>query len=337
MENGRAAKDKLSLGTVARELELSKSTVSRAISGKGRIGEETKSRVMEYLEKKGCAPDIGERISIGKKTGNLAVVIPDDSSLVEITFFQTCLSGIYRMARLNEYDIFVAMTGSRDVQNVISLAENKKVDGVILTRTYAEDPFIQYLKGKGIPFVTIGSVDDREVIQVDHDHKEACRELTETLLAKGVERLAFIGNNEEYIVNRDRYKGYLEALSSRGKVPEKGLIYFNAENEIRTDRIVEDLMFRKADGILCMDEAICYWVLGKLKKEHVRVPGQMRVASCYHSHVLEDYFPAITTIKYDARELGMVGCKILLDRIQQRNVSYKTLLNYEINFKDSSL
>lgn len=68
----------------------------------------------------------------------------------------------------------------------------------------------------------------------------------------------------------------------------------------------------------------------------MRVPGQVKVASCYDSEVLEDYTPSITSIRFDAIELGSVACKVLLDLIQGNRVDIRTLLGYEIIFRDST-
>ena len=68
-------------------------------------------------------------------------------------------------------------------------------------------------------------------------------------------------------------------------------------------------MKQKAECILCMDDGICQNVLNILDKKGIKVPTDVRVASFYNSSLLNNYQPAITSLQFDPRELGMVACK----------------------------
>lgn len=92
------------------------------------------------------------------------------------------------------------------------IVSNRKVDGIILMRTFLEDKAIQLLREKGIPFVTVGSTNYEHVVQVDHNNEEGCKELTSILLLKKLTRIALIAGNENFMVTQNRLKGYLEAF-----------------------------------------------------------------------------------------------------------------------------
>ena len=85
---------KQTIDDIAEELKISKTTVSRAISGKGRISEETRAKVMAYIEKAGYKPNAIARGLAKNRTYNIGFAVPGDYGLVDLPFFQNCLWGI---------------------------------------------------------------------------------------------------------------------------------------------------------------------------------------------------------------------------------------------------
>ena len=213
---------------------------------------------------------------------------------------------------------------------------NHKVDGVILLRTFVADLQIEYLKEHNIPFVAAGSSNSSEVVQVDHDHKSACQELTSIILLRGFRRIALLGGNESIVANQSRMAGVRAAYEQFHRSLDAEDLYLNLESKAFIDRAVEVAMERESDCILCMDDAICGQVLRKLRQEHCRIPQEMRIASFYNSSVLENNIPSITSLSFDAKELGVEVCKNLLAQIAGEEVKKKTLLSYEVVLKDST-
>ncbi|HWT73749.1 MAG TPA: LacI family DNA-binding transcriptional regulator [Mobilitalea sp.] len=327
---------KLTLDDIARELGVSKTTVSRVISGKGRIGNETKEKVMKYIEEHNYIPNAIARGLAQSKTYNIAVAIHGDYSLVDLPFFQKCIFGISEIASTVNYHTINAIIKGDDISQLESIVENRKVDGVILTRTLMNDKPAEYLKKQDIPFVTIGSSLDDEVVQVDNDHRSACKELTSILLMKGMRRIALIGGDEAHVVTQNRYKGYLDAFEAHDIPVNKEIVYMNVDSSVLSDKIVDNLLRMQVDCIVCMDDLICLYVLNKLKREHIKVPQQMKVASFYDSSLLESNLPSITSLSFDINELGMVTCCTLLDLIDGKEVKKKTMLGYGVVLKEST-
>ena len=106
--------------------------------------------------------------------------------------------------------------------------------------------------------------------------------------------------------------------------------------EVLLDGKLDDIIKREVDCIVCMDDAICMEVLYKLRREGISVPDQIRVASFYNSSMLETHDPSITSLDFDAKELGMLVCRTLLDMIEGQKVQKKTLLGYEVRLREST-
>lgn len=333
---GNEEKKNITIADVAEALGVSKTTVSRAISGKGRIGKETRDRVLQYIEEHDYKPNVIAKGLAQSKTYNLCVVMPGDYDVVDLTFFQECLFGIQEIAGIMEYDILLSICKTNDISSLERIISNRKVDGVILMRTFVEDAQIEYLQSKNVPFVTIGSSNYKGVIQVDHNHKSACKELTSIILMKGMKKIALVGGDENHVVTQSRLRGFREAYEKMGETIDPSMLFLNLDNNVMIDKIVEEILERKTECILCMDDAVCSRVLKKLREKHISVPKDIRVASFYNSSVLENNVPSITSLSFDAKELGMVACKTVLDVIDGQEVSARTLLPYEVVLKEST-
>lgn len=332
----KKGQDKITIGDVAEALGVSKTTVSRAISGKGRIGEDTRKRVMAYIKKCHYRPNVVAKGLANSKTYNIGWVMPGDSSTTDLPFFQRCMMGISEVAAVEDYDILISMVFDHDISQLRRVIKNHKVDGIILGRTLMEDDRVSFLRESDIPFVVIGSSPDETVIQIDNDHVSACKELTSILIMKGIEQFALIGGDTNHVVNQTRQRGFEEGLRQQGAAVKPGRIYMNCEETKLVEHAVEDCLREHVECIMCMDDRICRSVLDKLNRDGIRIPEQVKVASFYNSVILEKYQPAITSLQYDPKELGTVACRTLFNYIAGEEVQKKTLLGYEVILKGST-
>ncbi|MCQ2506746.1 MAG: LacI family transcriptional regulator [Lachnospiraceae bacterium] len=327
---------KLTIDDIALALGISKTTVSRAISGKGRISQATRNKVKEFIEINNYKPNIIAKSLAQSKTYNIAVLIPSDCNISELPFFQNCMYGVCEAAASRDYDVLVIYTSGNETDNLERVIINNKIDGVVVTRTVVDDNVVKLLKRHNLPFVTIGSTNDPEVIRIDHDHRSACCQLTRLLIRQGIQKIALIGGNNTHMVTLNRYQGFLDAFRLEKLEPNKDNIYLNVENTSTIDDITENLLKKDVECILCMDDVICSKVLYKLQKEHVDVPDRIKLASFYNSMLLANQTPSITTLDFDVKTLGVTSCNILLDVINSQEVETKTYLDYKIFELDST-
>lgn len=159
---------KASLEDVANALGVSKSTVSRVLSGKGRISEETKKKVMQCVSEMNYQPNVIARSLAQSRTFNIGVVLPYEKDLGEIPFFQNCLMGICETLSSMDYDVVIAMGSANDASQLERIIRNRKVDGVILTRSVTGDPAAELLKKNDIPF-ELGEAAARTVLSLIND------------------------------------------------------------------------------------------------------------------------------------------------------------------------
>lgn len=337
ISNDRADSGNLTIGDIADALGVSKSTVSRSISGKGRISEQTRSMVMDYIKEHDYKPNQLAKGLASSKTYNIGWIVPGDSDNDALPFFQRCMAGVEEVAAANDYDILISLVYDNDLSGLKRVINNRKVDGIILGRTLLDDPNVRCLVEGAIPFVVIGSTPEKGVIQIDNDHVAACRELTSILILKGIKKLAFICGSSNHVVNASRLKGYEEGVKAGGIKLDRDNIFLECNTDEDVEKAIEEAIRNKVQCIVCADDHICYNVINKLAKEGIEIPRDIKVASFYNSILLDRNQPSITTLQYDPKELGMTACRTLLDYIDGNPVNEKTMLSYEVMLKGSTL
>ncbi len=325
----------MTLEEIAKELGVSKSTVSRALSGKGRIGEETRNKIYSYAKECGYATKKEIRLNLSK-TKNIGVIIPSDAYEVTMPFFQECLLGICECTLKQDYNVVIGTHQGYDISGIKQLVENKKVDGIILMRNLEDDIAVKYLIEKNIPVSIVGTCGETNVIQVDSDNRVATESLVQMLVARGYERFALLLGDFSYRVNRERYEGYREGIMKAGLSNENQAVYKNVIDQQDMDDVIYSIMMKKIQHIICGDDVICTKIVSKLQSEGYKIPEQIAVASLYNSTNLECFSPPITTVNVSAKLLGNMAAKQLIQCLEGKEYNRKTNVDYEILFRKST-
>lgn len=331
-----ATDGKLTIADVADHLGISKTTVSRAISGKGRVSEETRQRVQCYISQMNYKPNVIAKGLAQSKTFNIAVMLPMDCDMQELPFFQNCMCGICEAAAKRDYDVLTVYASAGELGGLERIITNHKVDGVILSRTLIQDTAAGYLKKKNIPVVAAGSSDDMSLIQVDHDHRSACRELTAHLLKQGIHKIGLIGGNESHMVTRNRYEGFADAFRMAGLPVNQNMVCFGAETVPKIEQAVELFLENQAECIVCMDDRICNHVVSKLRETDATLLNSVRIVSFYGGVSGSLLAGWVETAEFDAKKLGYVTCNTLLDVVDGRQIAIKQLLPYKLRMMENA-
>lgn len=330
-------RDKLTISDIAEALGVSKTTVSRALSGKGRISKATIDKVHDYVEKYNYKPyGKAEKTFAQRSTHNIAVTWSGDYELVEMPYFQNVLTGIVEVMSDEGYDVMISLLVNDHIENLKRVVEEGKIDGVILTRTLVNDMPTRFLKSSGVPFVCIGSSEDDEVVQIDNDHFEACRELTSALIHQGHKRIALIGGSSNHIITKTRYGGFVKAFHDAGVTLDTSIIFLDINTDKRISDILSYLLTVDVDCLICMDDTYALRVIDICKNEHIRIAEDLRIASFYNSTLLSSSEPAVTSLDFNDRNLGAVAARTLLQKIAGENVSNKMLKTYEVMLREST-
>ncbi|HVX79801.1 MAG: substrate-binding domain-containing protein [Devosia sp.] len=246
------------LKDLARELELSQTTVSRALNGYPEVSEVTRRRVVEAARRLGYRPNANAiRLATGR-VGAVGVALPLERSLHFGPHMSEFLSGIGERLAEEEIDILVAPLDADDEIPVHRrMAASRRVDAVVLSAPTPDDPRVELLTELDMPFVLHG----RTAVDIPHawldiDNEGAFHRATSHLLDLGHRRIAMINGPAEQTFAIHREKGYLEALRERGLTPDPRLI--------AAGRFTDEIGFRHAQSMLDLNPRPTAFLAGSM-------------------------------------------------------------------------
>lgn len=333
-------KSNLTIDDIARDLGVSKTTVSRAISGKGRISTATRARVQAYIQEHNYRPNAAAKGLAERRTYNVALVLPHSMISLDLPFVHQSMSAICEEAFLHDYNVLVCLATYNESDPLIRTLDYRKVDGVILSRTTENDSLIEILSSRGIPFATMGSLPARyqgvAMVEADHDQAKGCYHFTQALLAGKSGKTALLGNDLSYIVNQSRLSGFRNACQELEIPMEQTPIRINLYDTEACHRAVDELLDAGVRRFVCMDDEICMRTIFRLKSRGLQIPDDVEIASMYDDRSLASHEPPVTALHFDAAELGRIACRELLNALNDQPYDPAPRLDYEIFIRQST-
>ena len=331
-------KTNITIDDIAREMNLSKTTISRSISGKGRISESTRQRVLDYIEKRNYRPNAAAKALAENRTYNLAFVVPRSFISLGLPYVQQSMSAISEEAFLHDYNILLCLSTDDSPAPLMRTLDHRKVDGVILSRTVENDNLVKVLAKNGIPFATLGSLPasahGKASVEADHDQVGGCCAFSTDFLRSSTGPVGLLGNDPSYIVNKSRLAGFRAAAEHIGLSEDQIFVRTGLENDAICAQAVDQLLYQGVHRFLAMDDEICMRVLNHLKKRRIAIPREVQLASLCDSEQLEAN--RISALHFDAAELGRSACKELLACLNGEEYDPTPLLGYQIQLREST-
>ena len=332
-------KHNLTIDDIARELGVSKTTVSRAISGKGRISQATRERIQAYIEETNYRPSAAAKSLAESKTYNVALVIPRSLFKLDMPFTRKSMTAICEEAFLQDYSILLCLSTDDNPASLLRALDNRKVDGVILSRTTENDNLPDILYQRGIPFATMGSLPDafkgKATVEADHDHVGGCSAFSATFLRSCNGKIAVLGNDMNYIVNQSRLTGCQQAMADCGISQQDVILKTGVSSKSLCIQEVERLFAQGVRRFLAMDDEICLWILSALTAQGIAIPQDVQIGSLYDNDAFSGGQTPISALQFDAAELGRVACRELLHYLLEEEYDPNPVLGYEIAMRGS--
>jgi len=315
-------KQKITIKAIAKELGVSNSTVSKALSDSHEISKETKDRIRAFAKYSNYKPNSLALQLRNQKTKVIGVIIPK----IVHHFFSTVISGIENTATERGYNVMICFSNNsykREVEN-LEVLTNGSVDGLLVslskeTLENHESLHFQNLIENETPLVMFDRVDDR--IQCDKvivDDKGAGYKATKYLLETGCKKIGLITTPQHITVGALRRDGYERALRENGVFIDRKLIAEVDEEKVLHDEIA--LLFdQKIDAIFAVNEIYAAVAIRIAKEKGLRIPQDVSVIGFTDGLISEYSSPSITTIVQHGYTMGKQAAELLLDRIENKN------------------
>ena len=319
-------KKKVTLKQIAKELDVSISTVSKSLRNSLEIGEETRLKVQAFAKFYHYKPNNIALSLKNRKTKTIGIIIPE----IVHHFFSTVINGIEQIANENGYNVIICLSDDsfdKEVLNMELLA-NGSIDGFIMslskeTQFKGDFHHITEVINQGMPVVMFDRVtNDVLCDKVIIDDKLAAYEAVESLIDKGRKKIALVTTVDYVSVGKLRTDGYTKALLDRGLSFDEKLIT-KIENMDTCEETIEKLLEDKAiDAVLAVNEVFAVTIVKTAKKIGINVPEDLAVIAFTDGIISKYSTPTITTVSQNGIKMGNLAAKILIERLEEEEKEY---------------
>jgi DNA-binding LacI/PurR family transcriptional regulator len=333
----------LTLKDIAKELNTSVSTVSRALKDHHSISDEMKKKVKELAVKWDYHPNPIAVSLLKNKSYTIGVVVPE----IAHNYFSIVLDGIEDAAISAGYNVMFCLSKEilkREI-NVINTLLNNRIDGFIIAPTKETITYehLDSIVNKGIPLIFIDRYcEEVYASRVVVDDYNGAFKAVEHLISTGRKRIAHIAGPETLSNSRLRLSGYLDALKKFNIQPEDELIVHcdltKASARESMNKIIG--LARLPDGILAYNSSIAFEGMLVVKEKGLKIPDQIAFVGFANEPIISYIEPQLTTVIQPAYQIGQEAVRLFLD--QQANEDYaatpKTrILNTQLVIRGSSV
>uniref|UniRef100_UPI00404A239F LacI family DNA-binding transcriptional regulator n=1 Tax=Flavobacterium sp. TaxID=239 RepID=UPI00404A239F len=325
-------KRKITLKHIAKELDVSISTVSKSLKDNPEISADTRQKVQAFAKMYNYKPNNIALSLKNKKTKTIAVIIPE----IVHHFFATVISGVEHIANENGYNVIVCLSDEsfdKEVINMEMLA-NGSIDGFIMSlskETQSKKDFhhIEEVINQGMPVVMFDRVtNDILCDKVIIDDTQAAFEAVQKLIDADLKKIALLTTHDYISVGKLRTEGYIKALTNNDISVNEKMIVRIEDTENCIVEIKELFEKQKFDAIFAVNELFAVTALKHAASLGINVPNELSIIGFTDGIISKYSSPSITTVGQNGIKMGGKAAQLLIDRLEneeeEESEFYKT-------------
>lgn len=342
---------KLTLKKIAHELDVSISTVSKALKDSPEIGEDTKDKIKAFAKLYNYRPNNIALSLKNQKTKTLGIICPE----IVHDFFTTVISGIEKVANERGYTVIIGLSNEsfeKEVTNMDKLA-NGSIDGFLLsvskeTQLKKDYHHLTETIDQGMPIVMFDrTVDEIECDKVVVDDAAGAKKAVLKLISENCKNIAIITTEDHVNVGKLRTGGYKEALAEK-KVPLNEAFILKLEDRFNDDgnhgvlvKHIQNFLVQNPaiDAIFAVNEKYALTAIKAAQALSRKIPSDLKVIG-FSDGVLSKYAtPSLSTVSQHGKELGEMAAHLLIERIEndQTELPYRTeIVTTELILREST-
>ena len=335
----------LTLKDIAKALNLSVATVSKAVRDSHEISDATKKLVNDYAQLHHYRPNIMAQMLRHKNGRSIGVII----GAIPNNFFSDVLNGMESITHQKDYHIIITQSLeslAREEENLEHLTW-RAVDGLLVSLS-SETKSVEHFKKvheSGIPIVFYDRVTDEiKTHQVVSDNIGGTYKGTMHLIKNRYTRIAHITSSKELSITKERLEGYEKGLKEQGIPINPDYIKYCNHGGRELDEIesaIDDLLKMKPrpDAIITASDRITIGTMAILKKKKIAIPKQVAMVGYSNFYAPEIFNPELTTLSQPAFEMGRAAAELLIKLIESKRQPTKfekRILPTELVVRESS-
>lgn len=310
------------LKDIARELNISVSTVSRALRDSYEINSETKRLVMECAARLHYRPNPIALSLKGSSSKAIAVIVPQIANY----YFSQAINGIEEVANNRGYDVLIFQTHETYAREVANLrqAVARRVDGLLisLSSETSNISHLQELLQQGMPIVQFDRVSaELNTPRVVADNFGGAFAATDHMIKTGRRRIAHLTIQPWLSITQERLAGYRAALEQNGLPYDESLVRFGTFGPDEVGPLVDELMALspRPDAFFTASDRLAVGCLAALRQRHLSIPDDISLVGFTNLTVADMLSPSLSTVMQPALEIGQVAVGRLLDLIERKH------------------
>lgn len=308
----------INIKQLAKALNLSTSTVSRAFRDNSDINKETKERILSKAKEFNYQPNHYASNLREQRSKTIAVIVPELAN----NFFSQAIHGIERIAREKGYHILIYATDDVYEKEVsfIQHLHNGRADGIIMSVSgEANDHnYLNELTQKRLPLVFFDRVYEDiitpRVITNDYDSSFSA---TQHLIKQGCKRIAYLVINKNLSIGKFRMQGYIDALL-KYNIPYDDRLVVDCTNSYPKNNVILKQMLTelKPDGVFTSVERLAFATYYACYDLNISVPDQLKVIGFSSLEIAPLLNPSLTTITQPATKIGIEAANLLFKMLE---------------------
>ncbi|VXB11196.1 HTH-type transcriptional regulator DegA [Flavobacterium sp. 9R] len=313
-------KKKVTLKQIAKELDVSISTVSKSLRNSLEIGEETRLKVQAFAKFYNYKPNNIALSLKNRRTKTIGIIIPE----IVHYFFSTVINGIEQVANEKGYSVIICLSDDsfdKEVMNMELLAHGS-TDGFIMSLSketqYKKDfHHITEVIDQGMPVVMFDRITDEvHCDKVIIDDKKAAYEAVEYLINQGRKKIALVTTVDYVSVGKLRTDGYIKALQDNNIAFDENLIIKIEDVDTCEITISKLLADKVIDAVFAVNELFAVTILKTAHKMNLNVPKDLAIIAFTDGIISKYSTPTITTVSQSGIKMGKKAAEILIERLE---------------------
>jgi LacI family transcriptional regulator len=336
-------KQKATLKQIAKDLEISVSTVSKALSDSHEISEPTKKRVQEYAKLQNYKPNTMAKNLKSQRTNTIGVIIPN----ILNPFFAKVFSGIEQFANRKGYNVitYISNESHTKEKQAMDLLSNGTVDGFILsvaeeTQKLHEFSHFKEILRDGLPIVMFDRImEDVACDKVVVDDFESSVEAVNHLINTGCKKIALLSCIDNLSVGKHRALGYERALQDHSMDINSNFVIKTDSEKDFDSRLKKLLASGAIDGILAVDEHASTMAMKLGIQLGIKIPEELCIIGFADGVWSRRLTPSLSTISQHGPEIGQEAAKLLIEKLENKQEipTYKTtVIKTELRQREST-
>lgn len=336
-------KKKVTIYDIAKELNITGATVSRALNNNSKISDDTRELVKKMAVKMNYKPN---RLALALKSGksnSVGVIVPH----VNRNFFSSIIRGIEEELYPHGYHVIISQTYNnekREVENITALL-NAQADGIFMSisNISKENEFvIDFVLKNNVPLIFFDRKKEmKNVSSVTIDDFNGGYIATKHLIEQGCKKIAHLAGDRSLEIYKDRFMGYKKALSD-SNIEFNDKYVFETKSDIEEGKNVTRELLKMAsppDAIFSASDFAALGAIQEVKFNGIDIPREFCIVGFSNEPFTKYMELSITSVDQFPLEMGKMAAKVFLEQVDGRSlkIEKKVVLDPKLHIRKSSL